>query len=125
MTTDSDLRFARCQMGLAAAILLANACLVLADEKPAAGESVFGPGKMWQVRLTLTAEEFAAMQPQQRGGFPGFGAPAAPAKPADPNRAAHRSTFGADLPWAIGSIAIGDHKFANVGMRYKGNGTIL
>ncbi|MHB1425624.1 MAG: CotH kinase family protein [Gemmataceae bacterium] len=29
-----------------------------------------------------------------------------------------------DLPWATGSVTVGDESFAKVGIRYKGNGTI-
>jgi spore coat protein CotH len=94
--------------------------VVAADERGPA--DVYVPGKVWQVHVTLSAEEFAAMQP--RGGFT-FGAPPKePPKPADPKREVHRNTFGVDLPWASGSVVIGGENFEKVAIRYKGNGTI-
>lgn len=94
-----------------------------AADKPKPGDGVFEAGKVWPVHITLSAEEFAAMQP--RGGFRGFGPPPkAPDPPADPKREVHRNNFGVDLPWATGSVAVGDQAFDKVGIRYKGNGTI-
>src|SRR4051794_23604239 len=82
----------------------------------AAGREVYEPGKVWPVHITLSAAEFAAIQP--RGGF---GAPPKePAKPADPKRDVHRNQFGADLPWGTGSVVVGDETFEKVGIRYKG-----
>lgn len=63
------------------------------------------------------------MQPRS-GGFFGFGAPAKPKTDKPGEREVHRNTFGADLPWAIGSVTVGDQTFDKVGIRYKGNGTI-
>ncbi len=74
-----------------------------------------------QVQLTLSADEYAAMQTRAGRGFPGFGPP----MPAlDPAREIHRNTFGVDLPWAKGSVTVDGKTFADVGVRYKGNGTI-
>lgn len=95
----------------------------LAADKGVAGVGVFDPVKVWPVHITLSAEEFAAVQP--RGGF-GFGPPPKePAKPADPMREVHRSQFGSDLAWGTGSVTVGDETFEKVGIRYKGNGTIM
>lgn len=80
----------------------------------------YAPGKVWQVHLTLSAEEYAAIEPRSRG-FLFFG-PAQ--KPLDPGREVHRNDFGVDLPWAVGEVTVGDQAFGNVGIRYKGNGTI-
>lgn len=97
--------------------------LASADDKSTSGVEAFDPGTVWPVHITLSAEEFAAIQP--RGGF-GFGQPRkGPAKPADPARESHRSQFGADLAWGTGSVVVGDQKFEKVGIRYKGNGTIF
>lgn len=97
------------------------------DDLPAAkAPGAFDPSKVWDVHLTIPATEFEAMQP--RGGFNMFGPPQpkpkGPEKPADPNREVHRNTFGVDLPWATGTVAVGGQTFENVGVRYKGNGTI-
>lgn len=96
-----------------------------AADPPAKAKHPFEPGKVWPVHITLDAKEFAAMQPKGGFGFPGFGGP--PPKnppPADPARKVHRNNFGMDLPWATGSVTIGDQTFEKVGIRYKGNGTI-
>lgn len=57
--------------------------------------SVFSPGKVWQVHITLSSAEYEAIEPR---GNRGFGMqPKAAAKPIDPNREVHRNAFGADL----------------------------
>jgi spore coat protein H len=100
-----------------------------ADDKPKRDPvraAAFEPNRVWDVHVTLTAAEFEAMQP--RGGFNMFGPPQpkakAPERPLDPNREVHKNTFGVDLPWASGTVAVGGQTFENVGVRYKGNGTI-
>jgi spore coat protein H len=97
-----------------------------ADDKDKPG--AFEPGKVWKVNITLPAKEYEAMQPRGGGGFPGFGGPAKPKppeKPEEPAREVHRNNFGVDLPWATGSVTLGDEAFKDVGIRYKGNGTIM
>ncbi len=97
-----------------------------AKDRPAAGkpsdEGVFGPGKVWKVHLTLPEKEYGAMQP--RGGWGFAPKPQAPATPGEPAREVHRNTFGVNLPWATGSVTLDGEAFQNVGIRYKGNGTI-
>ena len=95
----------------------------LAADKGESGADVFDPVKVWPVLITVSAEEFAAIQP--RGGF-GFGPPPKePTKAADPKREIHKSQFGSDLAWGTGSIVVGDETFEKVGIRYKGNGTVM
>ncbi len=105
--------------------LIGAASPVPAADTPRPDAAVFVPGKLWQVHITLTAEEFDAIQPRGNRGF-GFGQrPKEPNKPIDPKRDVHRSQFGADLSWGTASVVIGDKTFAKVGIRYKGNGTIM
>ena len=105
--------------------LLLTLPAVHAADPPAKPKSAFEPGKVWPVHITLDAKEFAAMQPLGTARFPGFGGPPPMnPKPADPNRQVHRNNFGMDLPWATGSVALGDQTFEKAGVRYKGNGTI-
>lgn len=111
---------------LAIVIGLANAAVSVAED---AGE-FFAPNKLHQVEITLSAEEWSAMQPRGGRGFPGF--PAGGAAPEPPPaahdgkpREVHRNTFGFDLPWALGDVKLDEHTFAAVGLRFKGNGTIL
>jgi spore coat protein CotH len=110
--------------------ILAVPTIALPDDKPRpkpVRAAAFEPDRVWAVHVTLTAAEFDAMQP--RGGFNMFGPaqpkPKAAEKALDPNREVHKNTFGVNLPWATGSVAIGGTTFDNVGIRYKGNGTIL
>jgi hypothetical protein len=47
-----------------------------AGDKGGSGVGVFDPGKVWSVHITLSAEEYAAIQPHGGfGGFGGFGSP--------------------------------------------------
>ena len=92
----------------------------------AADANVFEPGKIWSFHITMTADEFKAMQPKPSagGGF-GFNFGKKPEeKAAEPKREVHKNNFGMDLPWATGSVTIGDQTFDHIGLRYKGNGTI-
>src|SRR6185312_13529236 len=99
-----------------------------ADKQPA-GADVFGHEKVWQFHLSLTPEEFAALQPAQGGGFPGFGPPAAnpPPKPAPKpgDRETHRSAFNVEFPWVVASLTAEGKTIEKVGLRYKGNATYM
>lgn len=96
-----------------------------AAEMPAA-VTVFAPGKLWQVHITLSADEYATIEPRRVGGIPGFDPqPMPPETPMRQNREVHRNNFNTDLAWGTGAIVIGDHHFPKVGIRYKGNGTIF
>lgn len=88
------------------------------------GEGVFELTNVWDIHLTLTAKEYEGMQTLGRGGFPGFGPPTPPATNPE-GRELHRNRFGVDLPWATGTVKVGDETFDNVALRYKGNGTIM
>jgi len=95
----------------------------LAQAPPEPGAGPFASGEVLAVHITLSAEEYAAIEPRTR---PGFGpAPKEPEKAADPKRDVHRNDFGADLPWGVGTVVVGDQVFDKVGVRYKGNGTIF
>ncbi|WP_238602494.1 CotH kinase family protein [Fimbriiglobus ruber] len=121
MTGSFAPQIARCLSLVLLATLFGVPSLSAADKA-----DVFTTGSLWQVHITMSAEEYAAIEPRGNRGFPGFGpAPKAPDKPADPNREVHRNTFGRDLPWGVGSVTIGDQTFEKVGIRYKGNGTIM
>lgn len=93
----------------------------LAADEPRKDTDVFDSARVWQVLITVSPEEYAAMQP--RGGF-GFGFPKLGPTTKDDKREVHRNNFGMDLPWATGAVVIGDLTFDKVGIRYKGNGTI-
>jgi spore coat protein H len=98
-------------------------------KKPAAGADVFGLDKVWQFHLTLSAVEFAAMQPAP-SAFPGFpGGPMPPAKvepkAGEPKRETHRGAFNVEFPWVAASLAADGQTIDKVGLRYKGNATYM
>jgi spore coat protein H len=118
---------------LTTAVLLGVPGLPVAAQQPkpapkGKAADVFGDTKLWPVHVTIPAAEYDAMQPAGAGGFGGFGGfggpPNPPKKPAD-GREVHRNAFGVDLPWAFGSVEVGGQTFEKVGLRYKGNGTIM
>lgn len=91
--------------------------------KAPAGADVFGPDKVWQFHLSLTAEEYAAMQPAQGGGFGFPPPPKVEKKPGD--RETHRSAFNMEFPWAVAAFTADGKTIDKVGLRYKGNSTYL
>lgn len=94
------------------------------EKKTAAGERVFGVGKLVQFHLTMSAEQFAALAPVGKGKFgPGFGPGFGP--PPKPLKDTHRNTFGVDLPWSKGDVTFDGTTYKDVGVRYKGNYTFL
>jgi spore coat protein H len=103
--------------------------------KPAKGEvvaaDVFGLDKVWQFNLELKTEDYASMQPSGgrlgRGGPGGPGGPDQPAaKPADPNADVHKgSGFGMEFPIVHATFTANGQKFANIGLRYKGNASYM
>jgi hypothetical protein len=105
--------------------LLPSAALPVAsggETGPAAQQAVsngvYGPDLIWTVELNIPAEEYAAMQPRE-------GSARSPSdQPKNSAREVHRNTFGVDLPWAKGSVCVDNQTFEDVGIRYKGNGTI-
>lgn len=80
-----------------------------------------------RIELTLSAEEYQAMQPPPGGGFPG--APPVQAAPPIPlgkdgkPRETFRNQFGTTFPWAEGSLRLGDAAVPDVRIRYAGDGS--
>lgn len=95
---------------------------LLCPRAGAADESL----KVWAVHLAFTADEFAAVQPRKSRTPAGFGAAPKPAGTSkDGDRVIRRNNFGVDLPWAKATVTVGGDTFADVGIRYKGNGTLF
>ncbi|MBI3862160.1 MAG: CotH kinase family protein [Planctomycetia bacterium] len=96
------------------------------DQAPSSKDDTFEPGRLHTVQIALSEKEFAAITPvaASRGGFFGFGRKPEPKEPAEVAREMHRNMFGMNLPWATGSVSIDGQTIDNVGVRYKGNGTI-
>ncbi len=93
-----------------------------ADPKPTI---VFDPLKVWEFHVTLSKAEYDAMQPPPGGGGFAFGQPPAQPKPRTDGREVHMNMFGVEQPWAKGSVTADGKTFDHVGIRYKGNGTML
>lgn len=99
-----------------------GAAILAADAVP------FGHDKVWRIQLTLTAAEFAAMQPAQGGGFGFPGGPAPPKvepKLGEPKRDTHRGAFGTEYPWVVASFKTDGQAIERIGLRYKGNSTYM
>ncbi|MBS0264905.1 MAG: CotH kinase family protein [Planctomycetes bacterium] len=118
-------------VGLLLTLLGGGQPALLATEPTAAVEPTasdpFATQAVWSIEITLTPTEFAALPPRRARGMFGFGplGQAALSKNADgTERQVHRNTFGMDLPWTQATVRIGTESFTNVGLRYKGNGTI-
>src|SRR5690349_18563853 len=91
-----------------AVLIFVSSTFAAAQEKKADKRPDYEPTKIWPVHLTLSADEWKAMQPR---GAPLFSPPPkppeAPAKEGEkPSREIHRNTFGMDLPWAVCTIAV-------------------
>jgi hypothetical protein len=92
---------------------------------PADASQLYGMTNIWLVKLKLTPEQWAAVQPVK--------IPPAPQLPngkmALRNSKASRSgligAMGLDFRWAEGALEIGERRFERVGIRYRGNGTYL
>ncbi len=89
------------------------------------GKDLFGPGRVHQVHLQLSAKEWAKLQPAPpRFGFMPGGAPAGDKEKekADTHKGAG---FGTEFPWARGAVTLEGKTLQDVGLRYKGNFTYL
>jgi spore coat protein CotH len=93
-------------------------------KKDAAG-ALFGLARVHKLHLSLSAREWAKMQPAppRFPGMPGgpAGAPKAKGKAAD----THKGGFGMEFPWAHGELTIAGKSYKDVGLRYKGNFTYM
>jgi spore coat protein CotH len=99
-----------------------------------ADDEVFGLTRVWQIHLHITAENWAKMQPAGGGGFPGFGPP-----PGNPGRPGGNpggkgpgggpgfrpGSFGFEFEYARATVEFDGEAFADVGLRFKGNGTYM
>jgi spore coat protein H len=99
--------------------------LLAATAARAAGPSrrpaeLFGLTRVWELHLTVGADDWRKMQPT-RGGFPGFGGGGAP-KPLPEGRVV-RGNFGFDFAHVKADLVIGDATFRDVAVRFKGSGT--
>src|SRR5262245_17324808 len=108
------------------AILTALLLMSAADTKTRPGDAVFTPAKVLAFHLTLEAAEFTRMQPKAAGGGGFFGGfrPGGP-PPAAPAAGTKRNTFGMELPTGKGDLTFDGKTYRAVGVRYKGNFTVM
>ncbi len=86
---------------------------------------VFLTTNIWTVHLTFTPEQWDAMEPKQgpRPSRP-FGGGGMLLGPED-GRNGILSAFGMTFNYVHAALEFGTNKFADVGVRYKGNGTFM
>lgn len=113
---------------LACSLLLASIGTVWADDttiEPSPSDQVFGLTKVWKIHVHLTADNWKAMQPT-RGGMPGFGGPPGASGQPGPGPGAFRpGSFGYEYDYVKGDVELDGETLANVGLRFKGNGTYM
>jgi spore coat protein H len=96
-----------------------------APPKPGDGpEAIFEAKKVWDIHLTFTTEQWAAMEPVQ-GSRP-------PRRPngtflqgPEGGRNGIAAAFGIQFNHAKADLEFGSRRVSEVGVRYKGNGTFL
>lgn len=109
----------RALMALAILHWLLPSDLVAADPPLKNDGELFGQTKIWSIHLEVSANEFAAMQPPQPGGF-GQAPPAA-----NNNRPSERNLFGTEFRWAEANFTANGQTLKKVGIRYAGDVTYL
>jgi hypothetical protein len=109
-------------------IAICGANLPGADKSPAndspSQEEIFDTKKVWDIHLTFTAEQWEAMEPTQgeRGERrPGQSFLLGP----EGGRNGLASAFGWQFDYVRADLEFGTNRFAEVGVRYKGNGTFF
>ena len=93
-----------------------------ADESPP-GDAFFGTSRVARLGLTLAPEALAALSPVAPA-FPGAPRGAGTGTPAD-SPDLHRNTFGVAIPWTTGTLECDGATFRDVGVRAKGNYTLM
>lgn len=82
---------------------------------------LFGPDRVWRFHLTIPAKNWEAMQPT-RGAF--MGPPKAKGRDGGPP-VPPRGGFGFDFDYVRGELEFGGKRWADVGVRFKGNSSYL
>jgi hypothetical protein len=114
-------------LGVGVAMLSATPSAGRQDAAPTGVTTVtqaqfFSPAKVWTAHLTMSAESWAAMQPQYgAGGFDRGNRFLGP--PGGRNGVAARQ--GIEFEYVPATLQLGDWTFRDVAVRYKGNGSFL
>ena len=105
----------------AAAALSTNATALLSAAE------LFRPTNVWAVHLSFTSNQWAALGPKNVPPVPGFIRPDGSVilRNTNASRAGVAGVLGLDLPWSQSSVEFANVAFTNVGVRFKGNGTLL
>jgi spore coat protein H len=83
----------------------------------------FSPTRVWRVRLSMSADAWAAMQPRRGAGGGFFSAGRFLGPPGGRNGVAPRQ--GIEFDYVHATLQVDDWTFADVAVRYKGNGSYL
>lgn len=106
---------------------IASVVIAIATAKAEPGNDFFSLSEVSPIHLTVTAEDYAAMNPPPPAGPFAFGGRSANSSgrpsPGDPNFGA--GNFGFEFKYVTAHVQIGDETFPKVGLRYKGSGTYL
>lgn len=118
----------RCLTLIAAVVLMPGRA---AADAPANADEFFAPNRVWTVFLTIAADEWKAIEPTRRPATGlGFNPPPA-RKPEeqpvvrDKDRPTSVSPFGFEYPYVHADVEIEGRRFANVGLRFKGNASFV
>src|SRR4051812_48380142 len=90
----------------------------------AAEPEPFGLTRLITIDLTVSAADYAAMQPAPVAPF-GGGKPPGPGRPAPGSADFGAGKFGFEFDYVPAAVEIDGQPFPKVGLRYKGNGTYL
>lgn len=95
---------------------------------PASAGEFLVPDRVWTISLTVSPEEWQAIEPTRRPGAGlGFNPPAGQPKPPakDKDRPTSISPFGFEYPYVHADVEIEGRRVANVGLRFKGNASFV
>jgi spore coat protein H len=91
-------------------------------------DALFGLDKLHELHLTMSTEEWAAMQPAGPRGIPGFAGMPRQQRPADQRMRKDRPTHSGNMleyPVAYGHLEVHGTTYRNIAVRYKGNFTYM
>ena len=87
---------------------------------------IFRTTNVWEVHLSLTAEQWEGMEPKQgERPEPPPGTRGFSLRGAEGGRNGMMAAFGMRFDYVHADLEFGTNKFKDVGLRYKGNGTFF
>ena len=90
-------------------------------------EDLFQPTNVWDVRLSFSSNQWAALGPNPVQPIFHFFQPDGSVILRNPNASRNglAGVFGIDFPWSRADVQFADLQFHHVGIRFKGNGTFV